>query len=1668
MLAANSTDTCKSGSFWNYDDFGVCHKQRYLELYPVGGLLAVALVYSLVSLTYAFINRNKVKSSPRANGVSVYHPQNALDPDAKIIVQSRSIADQLRLVIELVANAIQTLLVLRLYNSQAFEKLYALNAPSFPILWLVLLAYNVALSVYRLFFRKDIAPLKASPFMQQAYIYSTLLSVYFIEFYSQKMHPAKHTSLPLYINWLLTLVSISWISLFTSPIGDEAAKLYTTRGSKPSTEPNSSLLRIMTCNWCYNMIKHSQDKTLDMEDVLDLIEEDHVYRFIGRSRKLPGNLSFFTRVTLTLYRPIFLNIFYGCTATLLKLTPTIFIQKILQFLESRDVPKGVAWLYVICLGVAYFLSDVTINQAFYQGRKLSVGVRAMIMGSVYEKAIFHRVSKEKKKKKASEDEEGNQDSTSESNSDATAVEEGDDVLEGADEFDSNNTGAVINLMSVDAFKIADFASYLHDFFTTPLIVILSIGFLYRVIGWSAFVAVAATLACLPINVILAKKLNSIQEKLMAVTDRRIEKTNEILDAIRIIKLYAWEKRFTDKVLKIRDEELRLLWLRYVFWTSNAIVFFGMPILVVISSFWCYVRIQGGTLTTSIAFTALSVFSIMRMPLNELAFIFTQLSSAMVSFKRIQIYLNSDSTTKYDQIEKGVDANGNEILGFDKATFSWGSGSEENDKSTSETGADAGADDEEDEAFKLRNVDIKFAVGDLNIIVGQTGSGKTSLLLALLGEMQKEKGKVFLPGGDRREAVVDSATDLTDTIAYCPQEAWLMNGTIKQNILFAHKYDRKRYKDVISACELSRDLEILEKGDQTLIGDKGIALSGGQKQRVSLARAMYSNSKHLILDDCLSAVDSHTAEAIYNNALCGPISHNRTIILVSHNIALTVGKAATVTVVSNGRISAFGSPAEVSASGHLGDDKLVAKNAQSAVASRVASFANLEQLAKENLDQPQMKLNKISQSNVVPPNVSGAAAGIGSTVVDEDVEEGAVEDEDRASGHVPVKTYLNFIKEMTDLKGLIIVLLLVVGVAVFEYLENYWVRLWANNSVATAPQLMQFSVTRFIPQIERLAGASSNVAARHANISSLPPIDDEVYANLKYYSIGYALIGLLLIIVSVVREMLVWYGGIRAARHIFQKLLFTVVNARTRFFDSTPNGRIVNRFTKDVEMIDQEISANLLWFMISMVDVLQVAAVVSWVTPMLVPLAIVIVYLFVLIGKAYLSAARELKRLESVTRSPIFQQFGETISGSVLIRAYGDTKRFIAENWNSIDQTHRPYFWLWVSNRWLSFCCSMLSLVIAMGGASLIVFSSDYIDAGMAGISLTFATYFGDCVLWVVRMYAECEVSMNSVERVGEYMDIEQEAAAVIPESRPPPNWPQHGSIEFKDLSLRYAEDLPMVINKVSFDIPGGKKVGVVGRTGAGKSTIITALFRLLEPATGSIKVDGIDISHLGLHDLRNGLSIIPQEPTLFKGTIRSNLDLFNEHTDTDIFQALCEANLVPAGTTPESAASIIQNHNKNTNTGGETSGEAAGNGEDDENENLNPFYDLDHEVSEGGRNLSQGQRQLLCLARAILKRPRILLLDEATASIDYETDGIIQSTIRNTFKDSTILTIAHRLRTIADYDLILVLEKGEVAQFNHPYDLLQDKEGIFYSMCEKSGELETLVKLATQAKEAAK
>lgn len=458
-------------------------------------------------------------------------------------------------------------------------------------------------------------------------------------------------------------------------------------------------------------------------------------------------------------------------------------------------------------------------------------------------------------------------------------------------------------------------------------------------------------------------------------------------------------------------------------------------------------------------------------------------------------------------------------------------------------------------------------------------------------------------------------------------------------------------------------------------------------------------------------------------------------------------------------------------------------------------------------------------------------------------------------------------------------------------------------------------------------------------------------------------------------------------------------------------------------------------------IFAVVVLISVITPGFLIAGVVITLFYTVVGAFYVRSSRELKRLESVSRSPIYQHFGETLVGVTTIRAYGDELRFIRDNLAKIDTNNRPFYYLWACNRWLSIRIDLGGALVSFFAAVFVILNVDTLDAGLAGISLTYAITFTDHVLWVVRLYALNEMNMNSVERVSEYLNLDQEAPAEIENNHVPAGWPLKGEIDVKNLVLRYAPDLPAVIKNVTFKVDSGSKIGIVGRTGAGKSTIATAFFRLVEPTSGSITIDGVDITTMGLQELRRGLTIIPQDPTLFQRSLRFNLDPFEEHTDEDILKALQRVHLIDA--------EAVKNGSQDNSSEGN-------------NENINIFTNLETPIAEGGNNLSQGQRQLLCLARALLRLPKVIFMDESTASVDHLTDSKIQKTIRTNFKDSTILTIAHRLRSICDYDKILVLDQGAVVEYDHPYALMT-RDSQFKEMCEHSGEFGVLLEMAKQA-----
>jgi ABC-type multidrug transport system fused ATPase/permease subunit len=533
---------------------------------------------------------------------------------------------------------------------------------------------------------------------------------------------------------------------------------------------------------------------------------------------------------------------------------------------------------------------------------------------------------------------------------------------------------------------------------------------------------------------------------------------------------------------------------------------------------------------------------------------------------------------------------------------------------------------------------------------------------------------------------------------------------------------------------------------------------------------------------------------------------------------------------------------------------------------------------------------------------------------------------------------------------------------------------------------------------------------------------------------------------------------------------SVTHARFRFFDSTPLGQVMNRFSKDIEAIDQEVAPCAVGVVHCLFSILTIVTLISVITPAFLIAAVFISVLYFMIGKLYINASRDLKRLDSVQRSPLYQQFGETLSGMTTIRAYGDERRFIRENEHRVNTHSRPFLYSWAANRWLAFRVDIVGALVSFFSGMFVILSVGRIDAGAAGLAMSYAVTFTENVLWFVRLYGSNEQNMNSVERVKEYLDVEQEAPQIIPDNRPDPSWPSHGSVEFVNYSTRYRKDFDFVLRDISFKILPGEKVGVVGRTGAGKSSLALALFRALEAEEGQILVDDLDIGKIGLQDLRENIVMVPQDPTLFTGTIRSNLDPFGLFTDEEIYTALRKVQLIGPATGADSPRVADEDSPSRADSVSSASSPTR------IVENKNIFRNLLSPVSESGSNLSQGQRQLLCLARALLKAPKVLLMDEATASIDYATDAKIQGTLREI--RNTTLTIAHRLQTIIDYDKVLVLDRGRVVEWGEPAALLEkdgkDAEGnvviedmgVFRGMCEMSGDLEILLKEAKKAREA--
>ncbi|KAK7749958.1 Transporter of the ATP-binding cassette (ABC) [Cytospora paraplurivora] len=1465
------------------------------------------------------------------------------------------------------------------------------------------------------------------------------------------------------------LTTLLFSLAITTRKGNKTVLLEWEDGIQPSREPLASLFSNYTFAWVDSITWQGYKSTMELKDVWNLVPKDKAAAVLANYRQVKKTMRLSYHLLAYFKMPLVAQIWWAILSGIFTFVPTMLLKAILEFVEHPgDAPINVLWLYIILLPVTDLVRSVADNQALWIGRKICINVRAILVGEIYAKALRRKAAAGndtvlgKDKKDAAGDDKGllaklkrklglgQKDDKKQQNGHATASAVGsDNKKDAADE--QANLGTIINLMSVDSFKVSEVTAYLHFLVAhAPTQLIVAVLLLYQVMGLSAIPGFVIMGLLLPVNIYFGKAFNSSQKLIMAATDKRIHTTNEVLQNIRIIKYFAWEHRFSQIVDEKRKAELKALRRRYMIWAAAVAIWNTVPILITFFSFLSYTLIEKKPLYPSIAFTAISLFMLLRYPLDQIGDMIAHVQESKVSIDRIEEFLNEEETQKFEQLgEDNVDENGNRVIGFKNATLIWGS-------------KDAVAEDGS-MAFRLLDLNIDFKIGKLNIITGPTGSGKTSLLMGLLGEMTLMDGKIFLPGGRSREDVpVDPETGLAETCAYVAQSAWLVNANIKENIIFSAEPDERRYRQVIIACALERDLEVLDNGDETLVGEKGITLSGGQKQRISLARAVYSNSKHLLLDDCLSAVDSHTAQWIFNNCIKGPLMRARTCILVTHNIPLTVPHSGHVVVMDNGRVSIQGDANEVIDSGKLGEEVQKARpGAASASVSRVPSRvpSSLGDESGETL------IDGAGNSDGLSRPKSAAKKGDKKDAMDEAKAVGSVK--------WPVlKLYLGSMGSwgFWIVACLVFVLQQVTGVA-----SNLWIKQWANQYTIEDVSKIQFSTSSQSYQTASLSPTYFASIATYAKPQSWLQMNGTVFVtadgpngpnvNVVYYLSILALIGVVGAACALGRDLWIFLGSLTASWRLHNRLMSAVTTAKFKFFDVTPLGQIMNRFSKDLEGIDQEVAPVAIGVMTCALGIIVTVVLIASVTPGFLVAGFFITAAYFFLGKFYLASSRDLKRLESVQRSPLFQQFGETLSGVTTIRAYGDERRFVRENLQKINAQLRPFIYLWAANRWLAFRTDVLGDFVSFFAGVFVVISLGKVDPGSAGISLSYAIGFADNMLWLVRLYAMNEQNMNSVERVKEYLEVEQEAPAIIEKNRPPQNWPALGSVEFINYTTRYRSDLDPVLRNLTFRIAAKEKVGIVGRTGAGKSSLALALFRALEAEEGKILIDDMDIGQIGLRDLREAITIVPQDPTLFMGTIRTNLDPFDTYSDEEIFAALRRVQLIG----PDEKTSSRPGSSNATPPAAVTATESIANTSASTNTspspiptNKNVFVDLSSPVTESGTNLSQGQRQLLCLARAMLKSPTVLLMDEATASIDYATDSKIQETIRE-LENSTIITVAHRLQTIVDYDKVLVLDKGSIVEFDHPWQLMKKEDGQFKSMCEMSGDWDVLEKQAKKA-----
>lgn len=1394
----------------------------------------------------------------------------------------------------------------------------------------------------------------------------------------------------------------------------------------------------------------------------------------------------------------------------------IMLKNIVQFLTASDiaeaggppVPQSAvskAWLYAMGM----FLAPVVGTLAAAQANRIAIGtsvmIRSEITATIYRKAL----SLSTRSRQATE------------------------------------TGRVVNLMSADVNSLQMFFyPFASQLLTGPATLITALVLLWFQIKWATFIGLAILMLSTPATAFFLKKFTGFRREMLKHTDQRVKLMNQLLVGIRVLKMYAWESAQEAALLEVRRKELGELRKGVPYRVGMQALLFSAPLLSMVVCFIVYGSVEPDAFQPANVFTAISLFAIMRFPLIFLPFALIQFANALVSMRRLtQFFMLEDrKEIVLDKETPGIKIIDGEFFWADPppkiempevgkkkkkggkkdakasgdgknstaAAATDGATSEETDSGkmtpvsvdsngnhspvgvSSPDSKSASADKEvtvilpgmteaadgtaapgKGIAWQLRNVNVSINSGELVCVVGRVGAGKTSLVQAILGEMETSSGTIEVGG----------------SIAYASQQAWIINATVKENVSFGKKFDEEKWQKCVDACCLAADLEVLQAGADTEIGEKGINLSGGQKQRISLARALYQDADVYILDDPLSAVDVHVGRHIFEKFIDGAIKekarllvtnqlqylhHAHKIVLIDageiiaqgtyeeclqnesfarllaeHNSQagevsdaaaeskrvvaasdaaaadLVTSTASGTTATTAGGLSAPGAaptPAAVEEKKTNGVTTMVPSpqrdvesierrgiaDAVTAIPGamgrngmnetgleRGSTFARLPSMFTRKTKTTQgnlggalssaksgtygAQLQRFETMRIENKKADAIAAGKKGAGTIKNTEGGLIMKEDQEIGQVNGKVYWQYITAY--------------GVISFFGLLFFW-SCEQSVRILTNWYLSRWTTAEVNASIARNAGA---------------PVE----FNRWDYVGGYLGLALGFTALTTARALMNLLSALKASRLIHHRSLSTLVRAPVTFFDTTPVGRILNRFSKDTDDIDFLLSMSMTEFGNCIMQLIATLVFLSVVQPIILAGVAPLMIIYYFVQRYYRRSYIELQRLDSVSRSPIYAHFSESLSGVETIRAYRLTEAFALSSDARVDTNHRAYFTCRMANEWLSMRLDCIGACIVFLTAALAIVRRDILTASLAALTMSEALDVTLFLKAAVTSGAMFESRFNSVERLAAYWSLPQEAEAKKPDVEPKEDWPNEGALQFQDVWMRYRPELDPVLKGVSFKVSPGDKIGIVGRTGSGKSSLIVTLFRLVEPFQGKIILDGIDILTLGLDDVRGRIAAIPQDPVLFSGSVRQNLDPYQRHSDAELWDALSHVAL------KEVISALPEG--------------------------------LSARVAEGGENFSVGQRQLLCVARALLRNPRVLVADEATASVDSETDALIQRTIRREFRHCTVMTIAHRINTVLDSTKVLVMDDGLVKEFDEVPSLMGRKESTFRAMVVEAG-----------------